>query len=167
MALAHNGIIRGLNSIYLQALHIPSSSPSTVRDFLIYCQCWCESMHHHHDSEEQLFFPDIEKITGIAGLMEGNVEQHRAFTPGFEAFHAYAKSCLPEDYDGEKVKELIDAFAVPLHRHLVDEIDTLRALDRYDSKEIRLAYKRLEKSAMDTDKVRSTFVLGLKARFLT
>ncbi|KAK7179915.1 hemerythrin hhe cation binding domain-containing protein [Paraphaeosphaeria sporulosa] len=42
--------------------------------------------HHHHDTEEQQFFPEIEQIAGIVGLMEANVEQHRAFTPGFEAF---------------------------------------------------------------------------------
>ncbi|KAJ4346385.1 uncharacterized protein N0V89_010314 [Didymosphaeria variabile] len=156
MALAHNGIIRGLNSIYLQAAQIPRTE---ARDFLTYCQCWYESMHHHHDSEEEMFFPDVESITHIQGLMEGNVEQHRAFTPGFEAFEAYTKSCLPEDYDGEKVRNLIDAFATPLHRHLVDEIDTLKALDRYDSEEIRGAYKRFEKSAMDTDKARSLLSL--------
>jgi hypothetical protein len=167
MALAHNGVIRGLNSIYIQAPNLPDSSISTVRDFLTYCQCWCESMHHHHDSEEQQFFPEIERITGIPGLMEGNVEQHRIFTPGFEAFDAYVKSCSPKNYDGDKVKALIDAFATPLHRHLVDEIDTLRELDRYDSEQIRLAYKRFEKSAMNTDKVRYPFVFELEATFLT
>lgn len=167
MALAHNGMIRGLNSIYLQASQIPASDTSTVRDFLTYCQCWCESMHHHHDTEEEQFFPEIEKITGIAGLMEANVEQHRAFTPGFEAFDAYAKSCHPRDYDGKKVRELIDSFAVPLHQHLIDEIDTLRALDRYDSEKIRLAYKRFEKSAMNTDKVRCLLPFECVAIFLT
>ncbi|KAF2448503.1 hypothetical protein P171DRAFT_428563 [Karstenula rhodostoma CBS 690.94] len=154
MALAHNGMIRGLNSIYLQALQVPASDFSTVRDFLTYCQCWCESMHHHHDTEEEQFFPEIEKITGIPELMEANVAQHRAFTPGFEAFDAYARSCHPKDYDGKKMKELIDAFAAPLHRHLVDEINTLKALDKYDSEGIRLAYKRFEKSAMNTNKYR-------------
>jgi len=111
-------------------------------------------MHHHHDGEEEIFFPEVEKITTIKRLMEGNVEQHRAFTPRFEAFDAYVKTCAPEDYDGRKVRELIDAFATPLHRHLVDEIDTLGALDRYDSEEIRGAYKRFEKSAKDADMVK-------------
>ena len=154
MALAHNGIIRGLNSIFLQAPHIPRPDLVAVRDFLTYCQCWCESMHHHHDAEEAVFFPSIEQISGVKGLMERNVEQHRAFTPGFEQFQEYVRTCAPKDYDGEKLRSLVEAFAEPLTRHLYDEIETLRALDVYDSECIRQAYQRFEKSLMATDNVR-------------
>ena len=153
MALAHNGILRGLNSIYLQAAHVPHSDLTTVRDFLTYCQCWSESMHHHHDMEEELFFPSIEQIAHVPGLMEHNVEQHRAFTPGFEAFQLYASTCAPKEYDGAKLRGLVEAFAEPLTRHLHDEIETLRALDGYESEKVRAAYKRFEKSLMDTDNV--------------
>jgi hypothetical protein len=154
MALAHNGIIRGLNSIYLQAPHLPPSSTSTIRDFLTYCLCWSESMHHHHDAEEAIFFPAIESISGIKGLMAQNVEQHRAFTPGFDTFQEYARTCSPLEYDGEELRRLVDAFAGPLTQHLRDEVETLRALDKYDSEKVREAYKRLEKSLMATDNVR-------------
>ncbi|KAF2651665.1 hypothetical protein K491DRAFT_85215 [Lophiostoma macrostomum CBS 122681] len=154
MALAHNGMIRGLNSIYLQAPLIPSSDSAIIRDFLTYCQCWCESMHHHHDSEEETFFPTIERISGIEGLMAENIEQHRAFTPGFQALHEYVRTCAPKDYDGAKLKSLVEGFADPLTKHLHDEIGTLRALDKYDSKQVRQAYKQLEKLMMDTDNVR-------------
>lgn len=154
MALAHNGILRGLNSIYLQATHIPRNDMNVVRAFLTYCQCWCESMHHHHDAEEAEFFPSIEQISGVQGLMAGNVEQHRAFTPGFESFQEYARTCPPKDYDGQRIRSLIEGFAEPLTRHLHEEIDTLRALDKYDSARVRQAYQRLEKILMDTDNVR-------------
>lgn len=154
MALAHNGILRGLNSIYLQAAHIPREDPIVVRDFLTYCQCWSESMHHHHDAEEAVFFPTIEKISGIPGLMQRNVEQHRAFTPGFDMFQDYARTCLPKDYDGQKIRSLIVEFAEPLTQHLHDEIETLRGLDVYDSARVRQAYQQLEKALMATDNVR-------------
>ena len=156
MALAHNGILRGLNSIYLQATHVPREDLDAIRDFLTYCQCWCESMHHHHDAEENEFFPSIELISDVRGIMERNIEQHRAFTPGFDLFQEYARTCLPEDYDGRKIRSLIEAFAEPLTRHLHDEIETLRALDMYDSGRIRQAYQRFEKSLMVTDNVRRT-----------
>ena len=110
-------------------------------------------MHHHHDAEEQDFFPSIAKITGVPDIMERNIEQHRTFTPGFEAFQEYAKSCAPKDYDGQKLKGLVEGFAEPLNRHLHDEIETLRALDQYDSEKVRQAYKRLEKILMATDNV--------------
>lgn len=96
MALAHNGILRGLNSIYLQATHIPHEDLNTIQDFLTYCQCWCESMHHHHDAEEKIFFPSIELISDVRGIMERNIEQHRAFTPGFDLFQKYSQTCLPK-----------------------------------------------------------------------
>jgi hemerythrin-like domain-containing protein len=159
MALAHNVIIRGLNSMYLQAPHIPSSDQIAIRDFLIYAQCWCESMEHHHHSEEEIFFPYIEQLTGIPGIMEQNKEQHRQFTPGFERFHEYARTCTPKDFNGDEFRLLIEGFAEPLHRHLQDEIATLRALDKYDSEQVRQAYKRLEKELMNTDNVRLSNIL--------
>ena len=158
MSLAHNGIIRGLNSIYLQAPHLPPHDTSTARDFLTYCQCWGESMHHHHDAEEKAFFPDIESIAGVEGLMESNVEQHRAFTPGFEAFEGYCRNVKPEEFDGQKLRSLVEGFAEPLVKHLHDEIETLRALGKYDSGRVREAYQRFEKSLMATDTVSISFL---------
>jgi hemerythrin-like domain-containing protein len=168
MSLAHNGIIRGLNSIYLQAPHLPSpaTDPTTARDFLTYCQCWSESMHHHHDAEEKAFFPDIESISGVDGLMEQNVEQHRAFTPGFEAFEAYCRSCESGEFDGEKVRRLVEGFAEPLVKHLHDEIETLRALDEYDSARVREAYRRFEKLLMDTDTASIFLSLPVEPRLI-
>lgn len=157
MALAHNGILRGLNSIYIQAPHIPRDDLVAIKDFLIYCQCWSESMHHHHDCEEEIFFPSIVQIAGVQDIMDRNIEQHRSFTPGFDLFQEYARTCLPKDYDGAKLRSLVEGFAEPLTRHLHDEIDTLRALDAYDSERVRQAYKRLEKSLMATDNVRPPF----------
>ena len=114
-------------------------------------------MHHHHEAEETVFFPSIEQVSNSPGLMERNVEQHQAFTPGFDAFQEHALTCPAKDYDGQKIRTLIEDFAEPLTRHLHDEIDTLRALDKYDSERIRQAYKHFEKRMMATDNVRCPF----------
>ena len=90
--------------------------------------------------------------------MERNKEQHRAFTPGFDLFQEYSRTCLPEDYDGRKIRGLIEVFAEPLTRHLHDEIETLRSLDMHDSERIRQAYQCLEKTLMATDNVRRTLM---------
>jgi hemerythrin-like domain-containing protein len=74
MALAHNMLLRGLNSIYLQAPHI---APADAGDFISYAKCWVEVLEHHHKMEEDRIFPWIEEQTGEEGIMEGNVEQHR------------------------------------------------------------------------------------------
>ncbi|KAK4962931.1 hypothetical protein LTR10_000558 [Elasticomyces elasticus] len=154
MALAHNGMLRGLNSIYIQAPFVPKTDLIAIRDLQTYCQCWCEDVHHHHDAEETNFFPAIERITGIEGLMERNVEQHRAFTPGFEQFEKYVRNCSPKDFDGQKLRGLIEDFAEPLNIHLKEEIDTLRDLDKYDSKQIQEAYRQFEKLLMSGNSYR-------------
>jgi hemerythrin-like domain-containing protein len=76
MALAHNVLIRGLNSIYLQA---PNIKPEDHSDFINYCKSWCQVLENHHTGEETTLFPQIEKITGEAGIMDVNVEQHRMY----------------------------------------------------------------------------------------
>lgn len=57
MALAHNMILRGLNSIYQQA---PWVEPSDTKDFLEYCKLWVQVVTVHHNGEENDFFPYIE-----------------------------------------------------------------------------------------------------------
>lgn len=103
-------------------------------------------MHHHHGAEEQEFFPSIELISGVQGIMGRNVEQHQAFTRGFGLFQAYSRTGPPEHYDGQRNRSLIEGFVEPLTRHLREEIDTMRALDVYDSERIRQAYQRFEKT---------------------
>lgn len=161
MAMAHNGIVRGLNSIFLQSTQISRGDSTTTQDFLTYCQCWCESMHHHHDVEEKTFFPAIEKLSGQPGLMQQNVEQHAAFTPGFNAFHEYVAKCSANEYAGQEIRRLIEAFAGPLTQHLRDEIHTLRALAKYDSDSVRKAYSDLDSRLRVTDNVRSVNALSL------
>lgn len=64
----------------------------------------------------------------------------------------------PKSYDGEKLKSIVEAFAEPLTKHLYDEIETLRALDKYVSEKLRQAYRRFEKSLMATGNVRHVFL---------
>jgi hypothetical protein len=156
MALGHNVLIRGLNSIYLQAPHISSED---APDFICYAKCWHEVLHGHHEMEETVLFPAIEAKTGEKGIMDGNVEQHRissslqfntvfekrkyelmnfqdAFTPGLEAYKAYLDKCSadPSSFSGEELNGLIDAFAPKLFQHLRDEIPSLLSLSRFGSK---------------------------------
>jgi hemerythrin-like domain-containing protein len=77
MALSHNVIIRGLNSIYRQAPHV---KPEDHADFIAYSKCWFEVLDAHHTSEETSLFPEIEAKTGEKGIMKKNVEQHRSFS---------------------------------------------------------------------------------------
>ena len=134
MTHVHNTLIRGFNSIYLQAPHV--NLPADIRDLLFFCAAWVKTVEHHHDTEETTLFPAIEEFAKTPGLMEGNREQHHAFTPGLEHLLRYAQTTNPEIYDWFTLKEILDSFAPSLMKHLEDEIDTLLRLERYDSKEL-------------------------------
>src|SRR4051794_36167439 len=89
MALGHNVLIRGLNSIYLQA---PNISAEDAADFISYAKCWHEILHAHHTMEETVLFPAIEAKTGEKGIMDGNVEQHRS-PPFLCLLFSFSNSC--------------------------------------------------------------------------
>jgi len=138
MTFAHNGMIRGLNSIYQQCIHV--SSPGDIADLLKYAEFWCDWIHTHHGGEETILFPKIESITGQKGLMERNVEQHHAFMGGLEEFQRLSKETGVEEYDGMKLREVIDGFGEELTEHLTAEIGTFLELEKYPDPAVKKAF---------------------------
>ncbi len=135
MINAHNFLIRGINSIYLQCINV-ERSPADVPAFVNYAASWSRILHNHHSSEEDWIFPDIEEITGEKGIMDVNVQQHQAFEKGIEGFTMYLNSVKEgkEKYEGAKLRAIIDSFMPRLHEHLVAEITNLRGLEKYEDK---------------------------------
>lgn len=156
MALAHNMFLRLLNAIYLQCTHL--TSPADIADLLTLCQAFYSAIHHHHAMEELHFFPAIEKYSGQVGLMDVNVGQHQAFERELEGFRGYVFGVKPEEYDGEKLREVVEKLAGPLGLHLREEIGTLLALEKFGEKELLKAWADLEKAVFADmgDKVRSS-----------
>ncbi|KAG9245755.1 hypothetical protein BJ878DRAFT_335916 [Calycina marina] len=134
MVLIHNMIIRGLNSIYVQAPNI--KEPKDVQDFFTYMYSWALLVHMHHHNEEEVIFPLLEKAIGVDGYMEKNVDQHKLFGPGLTAFDDYVKAGKAGEiqFDGVKVQTIIDSFASIFIEHLKEEIPTFLALDKYENK---------------------------------
>ncbi|KAF2399028.1 hypothetical protein EJ06DRAFT_478778 [Trichodelitschia bisporula] len=138
MVYIHNAVLRCLNAIYNQAPYV--STPTDIRDLLQLIAHWLYELHHHHTTEEDMFFPRVEEITGNTGVMSGNVEQHEAFEPGLAALEAYVKTTTPETYDGSKLQAIIDSFGEILQTHLSDEITTLLSLAPYPNDELQKAW---------------------------
>lgn len=151
MACAHNGMLRGLNSIYQQSIHI--TKPQDIADLLKYTEFWCGWIHEHHDAEEEFYFPEVERLTGVKGLMETNVAQHHAFMPGLEAFSKYSTETSVEEYDGVKLRGIVDSFGEILSRHLSDEIETLLELKAYDPIVMKKVYDDFDLKLRAGDKV--------------
>lgn len=130
MVHVHNMLIRGLNSLYLQAPHI---APADDRSFCRYVMGWYLLLHSHHGGEEETLFPTVERMAGVTGIMDTNVAQHRAFHAGVDALQAYAGAVLAgtETYDGRRIVALVDSFGAALTQHLADEIPSILALRQY------------------------------------
>lgn len=160
MALAHNMFIRGLNTIVLQAKGVIQKQD--ILDFLTFCLCWIETIHHHHHLEENKLFPDIERVTGQKGIMDGDIQGHAAFHGGLRNFKEYIEGMLKKDgegYDGGKVKELVESFAEPIMKHFREEVPSLLALKKWDldGSKVKQCFRDLEKVAMkESDKVSCT-----------
>lgn len=149
MSLIHNGILRAFNSSYNQALHITAASaPSIAADFLLYNQIIYEQLREHHTVEEETMFPLLEELAGVPGIMDGNVEQHKASEAGLEKFKDYVFNTKPEDFDGEELRRILDSFGHILDEHLHAEIKTLLDLHIYDSQKLMEVWKKTEKVAL-------------------
>lgn len=142
MALAHNIIIRGLNSVYVQAPYVKAADQHV---FLLYARNLFGMLAIHHDSEEETIFPAVEEMAGERGIMATNVAQHHAFHGGIEALLAYTKTVLDgeQPYNGRRIVELIDAFGAVLIEHLTDEIQTLLDLRRFGTEKMKGLHKAL------------------------
>ena len=147
-------IIRGLNSILRQAPYIAdSSSPAfnlhDVSDLLFYTKAWCSTLSHHHDTEEAVFFPAVEKVTGIPGLMDDLEVEHEEFHDGLIALKDYVESCLskPCNYRWATMRTTIYSFGPALINHLHSEIDFLLGLEKFGSEGLKKAWLEAEKIA--------------------
>jgi hypothetical protein len=158
MAMAHNGILRGLNSIYNQCLYV--KSPQDIADLLLYTKFWCDWIHEHHEAEERLLFPEMERITKVQGLMEKNVVQHHVFMPGLEELERYCVGRSPEVYNGRELQRITDGFGSQLSQHLTEEIGTLQGLEIYDAVALKEAFMKFDAELRKGDKVTFACILS-------
>lgn len=152
MAFAHNSMLRGLNSIYLQAPHVSDSQD--ISDFLFFVQAWAGWVLHHHDLEEEKMFPSFEKVIGISNFLEGNVKQHHSFQPALRELLEYSTRTQSVDYQPLVVRRLIEKMAPNFRQHLNDEIATLMSMEPYKGEALLEIWKECEADAGKQEKVR-------------
>ena len=132
MALTHNVVLRGLNASFNQCLSV---SPKTkeAQDFLVFNQSLFEIIHAHHTVEEEHMFVAIEKFTGVPGIMDKNLQEHKDFQEGLEKYRQYIFETDASDYDGKTLQALLEGFGKTIELHLHNEIPTLLDLMDYDA----------------------------------
>jgi hemerythrin-like domain-containing protein len=73
MAHIHNAILRGYNSIYLQAPHVSDADKPA---FIGYALTWYRFVKSHHDSEELELFPAVEDVLGRNDIWAESHHEH-------------------------------------------------------------------------------------------
>jgi hemerythrin-like domain-containing protein len=76
MAHVHNTILRGYNSIYLQAPHIKDADKA---DFINYALTWFRFVKSHHDDEEKELFPKVASLLGEEDIWAETHAEHGPF----------------------------------------------------------------------------------------
>lgn len=88
MALLHNSIFRGYNSIYLQAPHVQDADKA---DFIGYALTWFKFVKSHHDDEEESLFTKIEELLDDKTVFDETHKEHGTSgtkTPGRMLAHS-------------------------------------------------------------------------------
>ena len=160
MAQVHNAILRGLNTIYLQA---PSLNTTTEKSNpLFLTRSWATWVTDHHHLEEDKMFPGFEKVTGVPGLMRKDVEQHHAFEEQLEGLLRYASEKEGQGFEGSTLRGLIEGLVEGgFTRHLEGEIESLLSLGEFTNgedgsekgKAMLRVYKECEDEVAGQDKI--------------
>jgi hemerythrin-like domain-containing protein len=123
MAHIHNAILRGYNSIYLQAPHVTHEDKV---EFIGYSQSWFRFVKSHHDDEEAELFPKVEEVLGKKGIWEETHKEHESFLSGLAAFNSYLENLgEPYAFDGKELLKIMDSFQEPFCHHFHHEIETI------------------------------------------
>lgn len=78
MALLHNSIFRGYNSIFLQAPHVRDADKP---DFVGYCLTWYKFVKSHHDDEEETLFTKVEELLDDKDVFADTHKEHGTAPP--------------------------------------------------------------------------------------
>ncbi|KAH6657007.1 hypothetical protein BKA67DRAFT_177335 [Truncatella angustata] len=126
MALLHNSIFRGYNSIYQQAPHV---QPADKSDFIGYALTWHKFVKSHHDDEEENLFTKVEQVLDDKTIWAETIQEHEAFLGGLAKFESYLRSLnAPSAFDGAELQKIMSSFQEPFDQHFHHEIVTITSL---------------------------------------
>lgn len=131
MCLLHNSIIRGFNSIYLQAPHVQGGDKA---GFVGYALTWHKFVQSHHDDEERNLFTKMEEVLGDKDVFAETHAEHESFLPGLAEFRSYLSGLAsPADFSPDALLRIMDSFKEPFEHHFHHEIASIAALVAHPS----------------------------------
>lgn len=122
-------MIRGFNSIYLQAPYIDEK---LSYDFIGYSLSWAKFVASHHHDEEDNLFGKVSELLDDKDIWTETKKEHDAFIDGILQFQTYlgslSSSSSTEQFSTEKLIYIMDSFRASLAEHLHSEVGTIAAL---------------------------------------
>ncbi|KAM0670044.1 hypothetical protein ACQRIU_000439 [Beauveria bassiana] len=128
MALVHNALIRGFNSIYQQAPYIDEQ---LSHDFIQYSLTWASFVTSHHHDEEDNLFGKVSDLLDDKTVWAETHKEHEAFIDGVVQFQTYLKDLSTSSsklLSANELLRIMDSFRAPLGDHLHSEVQTIAAL---------------------------------------
>ncbi|EGX95467.1 Protein kinase-like domain [Cordyceps militaris CM01] len=126
MALVHNALIRGFNSIYQQAPYIDEQ---LSHDFVRYSLTWASFVTSHHHDEEDNLFGKVSDLLDDATIWTATHKEHESFIDGVVQFQTYLTSLsTATELSADELLRIMDSFRAPLDNHLHSEVRTIAAL---------------------------------------
>lgn len=112
----YNAMLRGINSLFLQAPFI--TALGDIVDFLFLAQSWAGWVRQHRDHLRTRMYPCFEEVLAEPGALTANLEETESFLPALEDLASYAAQARdrPETYDAAKLLRIIEDLA-PRLRH--------------------------------------------------
>lgn len=129
MALVHNAMIRGFNSIYQQAPWVMEDHKPA---FVGYGLTWAKFVLSHHDDEEHTLFKKVSVVLDDDEIWESTHKEHEAVTDGIAIFQGYLKGLAdPRNLTAQTLIKIMDDLLPAFEEHMHSEVKVIAALDKH------------------------------------
>ncbi|KAK9316087.1 hypothetical protein V1522DRAFT_420719 [Lipomyces starkeyi] len=94
-----------------------------LHNFLGYCKAWCTTLISHHDNEERIMFPYLQRKLDFAKELEQHKNMHKSLTAFLEKVALARKD--PATFDPKGMAQILKTTEDNLMTHLHQEIEDL------------------------------------------
>ncbi|PHH87459.1 hypothetical protein CDD83_8851 [Cordyceps sp. RAO-2017] len=145
MALLHNSLIRGYNSVCLQAPHVRGADKA---DFLGYIRTWLRFVRSHHDDEEDVLFPELRAMLGDDAVWGEVPEEHETLVVRLDELGSYLGSLSNASaLAPDALLRLMDGLREPLEHHLHHEVAVMAGMATHANAPVRGSFQGAVASA--------------------
>ncbi|EJD39076.1 hypothetical protein AURDEDRAFT_116273 [Auricularia subglabra TFB-10046 SS5] len=144
MIHAHNTFKFGYDIIME---HLENPPKDDLPNFLGYCEAWAISIVGHHDAEEEVVFPFLNRKLDFGK----EAEEHKVVHSTISTILALltAAKADPSAFDAGRLKQILVDFREPLYSHLDEEVEHIAPanLTAFDKQELLELNQSLDKHA--------------------